>query len=302
MIDAFRYRVSGWRIQSERELPFFWPDDEQDAPPDVEVRFAALADAPPGGEEHGPFVFHSPRQVDFERAGVKIRIEDGAKLTVQQAADGDAAELHTFLAGPAFAILAHQRRSPPLHAGAVTFGDCAIAVAGHSGAGKSTTTRALIQRGARMLSDDQLIVDASTGLAHAAYPSTKLWSASAELLGHSIGEAPRVMRGLDKFHFQANEAFAPGSHALRGIVLLAREEGGSCAHIRRLTSTEAVPALSSLTHYRWAAHALGMDGVVFLWAARLAEHIPTYLLLRPADGGGVEQVIDCVLNNTAIGL
>ena len=51
-----------------------------------------------------------------------------------------------------------------LHAGVVAWDDRAVVLPGLSGAGKSTLVLALIQRGARFLSDELMVYDPSTGL------------------------------------------------------------------------------------------------------------------------------------------
>jgi hypothetical protein len=63
-----------------------------------------------------------------------------------------------------------------LHGGAVAYGGRAWVVIGASGAGKSSTTRALLERGAKIVSDDMVLLDAVRGLALPGAPTLRLWA------------------------------------------------------------------------------------------------------------------------------
>ena len=289
------YRASGWRIRSERALPFLWPTTADAADADVAIEFGPLGPLGCGAQALGPFLIHSPDVIDFKRSDVSIRIEAARRIRVDCPPIYDDAELHTYLAGPVFAALAHQRGQPPLHAGALALAHGAIAVVGHSGAGKSTTTRGLMQRGLRLMSDDQLIVDPLTGLAYPAYPSTKLWAASADMLGEDLGPAPRVMPGHDKFHLDAKDSFESAPRPLRMIFVVVPDAEAPELRHRRLTVAEAIPTLSAYVHYRAVAEAIGRREAIFDWAARVAQRAPVVLIRRPLAPGGLPALLDFVL-------
>lgn len=287
------YRVSGLTLCAARPLPYLNGVDGAGTP-DVQIDFAPVP-ARPAPKTSGLFHIHAPGLVDLvvpER--LTIRIADGRHMTVAAAQSLEMGELQTLLFGPAFAVLLHQRGSPPLHAGAVRVGDGAVAIAGHSGAGKSTTVRALVRRGCRLLCDDQLVVEAGTGMAHAGFPAVKLWDKAAAFFGEAVEAARRVRPGLDKFHLDAAEAFAPQAAPLRVICVLLPDPAAARPTAERLSGPQAVMALGGLCHYGQTAAALGMRPAIFRWAAALAARVPVYLLRRPDDLVGIEEVAGLV--------
>lgn len=62
--------------------------------------------------------------------------------------------------------------SETIHATCVAIGGCGILIRGRSGSGKSDLALRLIDRGARLVSDDYTIVTASGGRIRAAAPTT----------------------------------------------------------------------------------------------------------------------------------
>lgn len=298
-----RYRLSGWRIASELCLPYLPPDPEgESADPDIEIRTGAFL---PNEDEHGalvqrgPFTVRGAHRVDFAFDDhLAVRIEHGRIVTVAGASAVSPGELHSVLSGPVFAILAHQRGCPPLHAGAVALaGDPdlgAIAIAGHSGAGKSTLVAALMSRGHTLLSDDQLILDPATMAICPGNRSTKLWAASARALGLRDQAGDRVKRGVAKFHHDAGSRYADGPRRLRAIMVLAPSTG-DVPVARRLAPGEAVAALTRLAHYGEIATAMGLAGAMLHHAAQIAQSVPVYRVERPTALDRIEALAETVL-------
>ncbi|MET0273697.1 MAG: hypothetical protein ABW360_11970 [Phenylobacterium sp.] len=297
----YLYRVSGWTVGSPRPLPYLLACDDMAVAPDIEVAFEPLAPigAAPAVVLGSCHIF-APGLVDLRLpSGLNIRISAGHRLTVEQPPGCSETDVHAYLFGSAFTILAQQRGRPMLHASAMEIDGAAIAVAGHSGAGKSTTARALMQRGHRLLADDKLMVDAETGVAHASYPSTKLWADAAALLGHPLGDAPRVRPDLDKFHLSAADQFSAASLPLKGIFLLVRDGALAQPSARRLPPAEALATLPRFVHYPNVMAALGAKPAIFRWAAGLAGRTSVHLVHRPEDPDKVDALIDLLLELSA---
>lgn len=265
-------------------------------PADIVIEFARLSILPAPAKVHGPFSIYAPDLIDFTPgADISLRIERGRRITVDATGPLTPAELHGVLFGPAFTVLAQQRGSPPLHAGAISLGGAAIAIAGHSGAGKSTLVGALLRRGGRLLSDDQLMIEPSTALAYPSYPSRKLWRASAERLATPVDAAERVKAGFDKFHHDAADQFESDPRPLRALLVLASVPDLVEPDARRMTGGEAVAVIARLAHYGEIAAAIGLASTIMRNAALLAARVPIYHVRRSADFDQLDALVDLVL-------
>lgn len=295
---VYYYRVSGWTLTSDRALPYLIP-----APPgaaDIIVRFRPFVPegAAPLASISGFRIF-SPSLAEFSTEdGFQARISAGREIWIDAPASITDAEIQTLLFGRCFGMLCQQRGWPPLHACGVWMGRGAVAVAGNSGVGKSTTARALMQRGFDLLTDDQLIYDPATGLAHACIPSNKLSRNSAEALGEALDPAQQVLRGVDKFHAPAPQ-FRTEPAPLRAIFLLAPRVGLTEPALRRLSPAEAVVNLDPCIVRRDAAQALGTSALVFRWLSEIAGTVPVYGVWRPDDLGSLDRLTDRLIEVAA---
>ena len=91
------------------------------------------------------------------------------------------------------AIIASPRRLV-LHASAVTVDGGAVGFLGRAGAGKSTLAAAMARRGARVVTDDALLIEVGPEGPRAipSYPGLRLWPEARVLLGSWGGPTQRV--------------------------------------------------------------------------------------------------------------
>jgi len=125
-----------------------------------------LPDTLDGGIQVGPYSSARPGMLLRVVPGVgRFLARDGTTIEVALEAGADPAAVEALVQGGVLGALIHQRSELPLHASTLVAPDrrSAIAIAGDSGAGKSTTAYELIRRGWRMLSDDLTRVTISEG-------------------------------------------------------------------------------------------------------------------------------------------
>ena len=93
--------------------------------------------------------------------GNALLVENGRHVTVQwnhDPTEGDV-DLSWLVQGWSVTLASLQRGNLSLHASTVQIGDEVVALAGHQGAGKSTTAMGLRARGHRLLVDDTTVVE-----------------------------------------------------------------------------------------------------------------------------------------------
>lgn len=157
------------------------------------------------------------------------------------------------LLGTIMGRILSRRGKPALHANVVDIDGGAVLFCGCSGAGKSSTTAALVAAGAPLLADDIAtleMIGQQLFVAHG-YPHLRLWPDSAQSLGSQWQDLPLVFSRTETMGFkcyrdlsQTPELFTGRPLPLRVIYLLkARVSGQVDPSFRSLSQQEAVPAL-----------------------------------------------------------
>jgi hypothetical protein len=147
----------------------------------------------------GQFLLNAGR-----RAG-RFFIKNGKTVLLQRSADAEDEIICTIFCTSVMAVLVQQRGMLVLHANTVVALDSALAIAGESGAGKSTTQAILLASGCKMLADDVTVlklnsknqVEVMPGL-----PKLNLCDDTAVKLGHDLC-------GLTRNPLRRSKVFAP---------------------------------------------------------------------------------------------
>lgn len=185
-----------------------------------------------------------------------------------------------------------------LHASAVELGGRAVAFLAASGSGKTGLALSLLERGARLLSDDILALDAlgDAFSARPSYPSLRLWPELAARYVDDVERLPRLNDLVDKRWAAPDElgfAFAPEPVPLAAIYL--PERGASELSIATVRPAEALIELLRQSFLHRMPAALGWEGRRLETLGRLAESVPVRRLRYPSGWSDLPAVVDAVL-------
>lgn len=292
------YRAYGLAVASELALPELDPDAAPPETPDLRVRLGdtperiedpveerVLWAAKPGAWLH-----------DVPRVGRYFIHREGSEVVIERRGGSDA-DLRAFLFGLVLGALFHQRGQFVLHAGSVALPGGAVALAGHSGVGKSTTLTELGRRGHGLLGDDKLVVAFDADGAPSVvpgYPTLRLWRDAVEHFGDDPAAHPVLREGFDK-HLYAAPRFEPSPTPLRTIAVLhkRRIEDDHGIVTTPIEGYAAVRAVLTQTYRRRIVRGLGREADYLQWATRLAARVPVVRLSRPPSTP-VSDVADAV--------
>ena len=195
--------------------------------------------------------------------------EAGNRIVVDAPSDTGDAEVERVINALALPGIMWMRGDLVLHASAVILPgrDDAIVVLGKSGDGKSTTAHMLMERGARILADDNVRLFRRDG---------EMWvSGMAGLLSPRVaGERPGADRAMVRVPAERQAASA----RLGAVYLLAR---GSSEHLDRLPAADAVGALLANRYQPRAQHVLGRTKSLLPVWVDIAARTATYRWTRP---------------------
>jgi hypothetical protein len=219
-----------------------------------------------------------------------LQAQGGHSLTFRRLGHGEA-HLRLFLLGCGLAMICEQRGRLVLHAAALSRADEAVLLCGARGAGKSTTTAALMARGWKLVSDDVVALD---GLQAApAMPYLRLWPASLELLDRSLEAYPRLLPDQEKRRIPVNRAQFSSRPATVSMIVALEWGQPLCAQ-----PLSFVPALMKLVsnsfNAAWGGGGFSpeMAATNFKLCSDVARRVPVYQLQRPFDQARMAAFLD----------
>ncbi|BAE50258.1 hypothetical protein [Paramagnetospirillum magneticum] len=296
----YAYRLCTWRVDSDLLLPelITWGGGGDGSAADLVIVQGSVPDHLDDAVTPGKFiVVGADGSVLLHiRNLVRILVQDGRRITVEILRRDPEESWRLFLLGSTLAILCHQRGAYPLHAASLRIGGRTLALAGHTGAGKSTLALGLVNRGHQLLSDDLSVLRAGSDGVDLlpAYPRLKLWRKSLEALGVGVEGLPRVRGSLEKYGLSPSGPFDPQPSRLDGIVVL---KDGPLVRIERMRAVAAVPDLRSHVQRPGIGQHLRGAAALLAEAGRIAEAVPVYRLERPKtfdDVGAMVELIEAL--------
>jgi len=187
----------------------------------------------------------------------------------------------------------------PLHATAVTTERGTAAFLGNSGAGKSTLAAAFVQSGARLVTDDMLILtrDGSRWLAQPGPPRIKLYREMATRIFGADTDGIPMNAVTEKLIIPLDAGRAMAAPATAAALYILHEPGDDAAKdpmIQRLSPGRAFPALLAHTaaHYPSDADRLKRQ---LEFVGQLVTDVPVSALSYTRDAHGLCRVRHGVL-------
>lgn len=218
----------------------------------------------------------------------RFEVESGSTIRFQrdsgdksvQVSDSD---IRVFLLGSCMGAILQQRKILTLHASCATFNNKAVAIAGQSGAGKSTTLACLIGADFKMISDDISAIDRTDNsfMVRPAYPQIKLNPDSTEYVSWPRSKLRWINRFRSKYARQTNDDFQPNASRISTLLILEQ-----CKDAKNLTlnSVHGANKLTKLYEhlYRPEFHqGLKVRTPFFMEMGKLVEDTSVFTLRRP---------------------
>ncbi|MBK1663186.1 serine kinase [Rhodospirillum rubrum] len=295
--------LCGWRVRSVIDLPELPVWTQGDRRPDVTIalgRVTPVGDAAPGMNWNAA----GDGGFRFTVAAVgSYRISQGRVITIDPQVGAMASAVRQYLLGTAFGVLCHQRGLLPLHASCVAINGRAVAIAGASGAGKSSLAAALVRLGYPLLGDDVCVIDASEINAPRvlpAIPRLKLWRDVLDAFGLAVDPAARILEGIEKYQAQAlpdRPAVPPPLTPLPLGVVYYLDQAGSRDNqgFHPIRGAERAAALAGAVYRRKMGLALGLLPQIFTATMTVGALVPGHRLLRHGDLSGLDALARSVV-------
>lgn len=264
----------------------------------IDVREGPLPDTIPDAVNPRKFLHVNSRQVLVTfGTGLKVLVEDGRNITVDWSAAPPApdSDRSWVVQGWGVTLAMLQRGNLSLHAATVGIGESIVAIAGLSGAGKSTTSLALRRRGHDLLIDDVTVLHMVDGLPWTTpyARNVHLLPDAADALGVDFAALPLLGGGRTKAAFRA-ESPPEQPHRIDRIVVLDPGADVSDVSIEPLQGGARVAALLPHAERRGLAPLILGPQRYFDLVTQLAAAVPVSVLRRPREGWSLDEVVDVI--------
>jgi hypothetical protein len=262
---AHRYRVYGITVDSDTALAL--PEHGDGGLGHVECRhapastFLAARQRARGDSGADSWYQYAPLDdgstyVRWDTVGEFLVAADGRSIAWRRIGEASLESVQVYMLGQALSFALVKQRFEPLHATAVTVGDCVVAFLGDNGSGKSSLASFFLAAGHRLVTDDLLVLEERSGrlLAYPGPPRIKLFPGIAKHLLGDMAERVRMNPDTDKLILPIDgQLTASAPLALGGIYTLARPRDVSrdgSIHVEPLTLRESVIELVKGTFNR----------------------------------------------------
>jgi hypothetical protein len=192
-----------------------------------------------------------------------------------------------WLLGPILSLWHELRGRPALHASAVAVGDGAIGFLATNKGGKSTLAAGLMQAGPPLLTDDILVLDASTDrvVGRPSYPQMRMWPEQVRHFVGDVAEWPRVVPHLSKRRVAVGPegfgSFADAGRPVTHLFLPERRSDATDVQWSPLSPQEAVVELLRHSFLPNTADQLGLADRRLPILTALAEQAQVARLVYP---------------------
>lgn len=293
----FYYLAFGLKIQSEINFPEL-VQTESESQADVQIKLDITPSALEGAHFNGSDMWISPAKYLYKMAGVaNFYVENGNSVIVEPCLNAPGKAIRIYLLCNAMAAIIHQRGSIPLHASGIVIHGKAILIVGDSGAGKSTTIKAIVNRGYKIFTDDVCVLKQLEGFVYGipSYPMMKLWESSIHLLG--LGPAileNQIWENISKYGSFFHKDFVIDWVPISIIFILEKSNEKTQVELIIPSTLQAFIDVGSNTYRNEYVDSMNLNKIHFDIVSRLVSQCLVYKIVRPADGNTVKEVVELI--------
>jgi hypothetical protein len=299
-INQLLYKAFGFVITSDYPLPELAPLTKHPHFPDITIQKGRLEEKWEEVSEPNRYFHIEENLCMYEVPNTAIfQVKNGKEIIVSAAKGAEEDHIRLYLLGTCMGAILMQRRILPLHGSAVAINGKAYAIVGDSGAGKSTTASALLQRGYELISDDVIPVAFTMDdipVVTPTYPQQKLWQESLNQFGMESSNLRPIIDRETKFAIPVSSQFTTETLPLAGVFELVKtdEEHTTFAPIQRLNR------LHTLFQHTYRNFFLSRAGLMewhFQTTAKMANKMMFYRIQRSTSEFTANEITDFIINS-----
>lgn len=296
----YNYKVYGKNVTSEIVLPELLTNDcKEQGDTDVTISYGSMPKEIYAGVQEGRWFNYEKNKMWFSIKNVaKYYIFDGNTIIVDPCNNADSHEVKTFLLGSAFGMLLIQRQIIAIHGSTIVINGQAVTITGEQGAGKSTLSSALRDKGYSFMADDVSVTgkgDSKATIVYPGYPQQKLCRNAMEEMGYDIEAYKRIDEGRDKYAIPVYNNFINEPVKLGAVFEIAVTDCPN-VEIEEIIGIEKLKAFLKNIYRVEVTQFSGMSSQYFKNCIDISKEVPLYKIKRPKNKFSVEEQINVIEN------
>ena len=291
------YYVYGLNIKSEIEIEEFVKLDDIDNKDVVSISYGKMSDEIKEEIKQGKILKLSNNKIWFHINDIaSYCVTDGNKIEVELCDNADMKLMKIYVMCSCLGFIMIQKKMIAIHGGVIEMDDKAVIFTGDRGAGKSTLTTALRERGYKFISDDVARVKIDkVPYVMPGLPYQKLCESAMDKFGYDKEAFTSFMSDKEvKYIVPAMDEFVSEKRELVSIVKLTVGDVDEVT-IEELRGSEKLNnIIENIYRGEYIKHLGKMDPIYFKQCVDIAKNIRFFKITRPANQFTVDTQIDLI--------
>ncbi|AJI73782.1 conserved hypothetical protein [Francisella tularensis subsp. novicida GA99-3548] len=292
------YKIFGLIIASEILLPVCQQRPELENQANAFIRFGEVREYLPNDiKDLNNHAFIKPNNIWLHiKENAWIHITDGKYITVELLPNADLQTVCLYLFGSGIGALVHQQGKTIIHGNSIEVDGKCIIFTGDSGAGKSTISTALYERGYPFLADDLAVVNENLEV-EPGIPRLKVWQDTADNLNINTQNLDRIRLLVNKYSYPITKNICTEPKRIKAIFLLESHDENNF-EIKEITGIRKLTELQKHTYRKFYVRKMGYNKQFFELNSQIAQNVSLYKITRPANKFGfqVDKLINIIEN------
>ena len=293
----YLYRVYGLNIESEIKMPELSKLDK-DSNIDAKINYGTVSDEIKDFIKMGYMANYQKQDMWFNIPDLAIyHITNGNQVIIEPYENADNQLIKVYILGSVLGMVLLQNNMVAIHGGGIVINDKGYVFTGDKGAGKSTITTALRQRGYKFVADDVCsIKQGEINKIHPGFGYQKLCDDTMVKLGYNPDDYEPFRSDFNiKYIVPALDAFVNYEVPFKGVFELTVSDEIENVEIEEITGIEKIQRLiKNIFRIEMLQYSGGIHSTYFKKCADIAKDIKYYKITRPKDVFSVNEQIKVI--------
>lgn len=291
------YYVYGLKIKSEIEIKEFVKLDYINDEDVVAISYGRMSDEIKEGIREGKSIGLSDNKIWFHINDIATYcVSNGNKVEVELCDNADMKLMKIYVMCSCLGFIMLQKKMVAIHGGVIEIDNKAVIFTGDRGAGKSTLTTALREKGYKFISDDVAGIKIDkVPYVMPGFPYQKLCESAMDKFGYdkekntsfmSDKEVKYVVPALDEFVYEGRELVSIVKLTVGDVEEVTIEELRGSEKLNNI--------IENIYRGEYIKHLGKMDPIYFKQCVDIAKNINFYVVTRPKDKFTVDKQIELI--------